>query len=155
MALLLRNAIFSLTWAPVDRHQNKTICCAWPINRQEKRAARPSGLFTGSGPSPSQVSRAIRPGVSFQRRAPATAIVSAIAAGSQHKTISRINHRTVVSGSVPAMTARYRIGPVAASMRSRSAVWAERCACNPTRRLLDALLAEALEPTAEALRAAE
>jgi hypothetical protein len=33
------------------------------------------------------------------RRRPATAIVSAIAAGSQHRTISRISHRTAVSSA--------------------------------------------------------
>jgi hypothetical protein len=36
-----------------------------------------------------------------------TAIVNAIAAGSQHSTISRISHRTAVSASVPTMAARY------------------------------------------------
>jgi hypothetical protein len=52
-----------------------------------------------------------------RRFRPDTATVNAIAAGSQHKTIKSISHRTAVSASVPTMTARYWTGPAAASTR--------------------------------------
>jgi hypothetical protein len=59
----------------------------------------------------------------------ATAIVNAIAAGSQHKTIKSISHRTAVSASVPTMTARYWTGPAAALTRAVSAARAARWVC--------------------------
>jgi hypothetical protein len=65
----------------------------------------------------------------LQCRALATAIVDAIAAGSQHKTIKSMSHLTAVSESVPTVSARYWTGPIAASTRSRSAVSAARCPC--------------------------
>ena len=60
------------------------------------------------------------------------ATVKAIAAGSQQSTIKSISHRTAASGVAPAIIARYRIGPVDASMRKRSPASAARCACKPS-----------------------